>query len=798
MKKLISTLILLFPVIAYATTPVVVPSTDIIYLGAFKLPVISGYNWASGDQGGDSLKGLEILPGLPPTLLAIANRNNPFFCKDVAQISIPRLVNSKNLNLLNAGTLLKGPTDITGGRQTSGSYTILGDIHYLPKKGNQKRDHLYWSIYGAYQNQSVYNNSNGSFGWAETDITDTTTLSSQGAWRFKDCTQATGNPYICSAFSGKYLFHAPQDWADLYTGGRSLLTGYKSSSGNSSGPVIFAFAPWGLYRPDNVAGNDTNSIPPDARNNATPVRHELANPNHYFVHTPLLQYNQGPSAGQGAVPPYQVTDAAFNSFVTSARWISLGSKRAIVFAGSQCYRTCADFTFSYPANYYPAVDYAGDSEGYHSDPCSPVFWFYSQDDITAVAQGTKHVYDPQPYARMNLRGYLIDGDKDTISGMAYDESTQRLYVEENYHLQRGNTTSVIHVFQLRDVGSTLDTTPPSTPTIVLDSVNHTSVTFHWAAVIDDSGSHITYFIYRNGVPIAITSALSYTDNYLAYYLSPVDYQVKAADGSGNLSTSNTLRIDRSIGSCPNCGNAPMNIYIPSYCLPANHETSCLKIPCNEPYSYTPTVWGGRPPYTWSADALPTGLSINSSTGEISGKATGSGGSAYGYNITVRDSNGNIASRKTAMSTITIGMSRSYYCDRDQDGVEGTYPGCNGTDTNDYDCNVTPGATYVQPPPTGLTVTGSTSSTVSLSWTAAPKRSDPSYNVSSRNQLNGLDIGYQVYHGTLPGVYDPPIFVGRNLSYTLTGLSSGIHYFAVSAVEFRGLESTKSPAVVQTR
>jgi large repetitive protein len=50
-----------------------------------------------------------------------------------------------------------------------------------------------------------------------------------------------------------------------------------------------------------------------------------------------------------------------------------------------------------------------------------------------------------------------------------------------------------------------------------------------------------------------------------------------------------------------------------------------------------TVTGGVTPYTYSATGLPTGISINTSTGALSGSPTVSAGSPYAVTITVTDS-----------------------------------------------------------------------------------------------------------------------------------------------------------------
>src|SRR5271169_499866 len=66
---------------------------------------------------------------------------------------------------------------------------------------------------------------------------------------------------------------------------------------------------------------------------------------------------------------------------------------------------------------------------------------------------------------------------------------------------------------------------------------------------------------------------------------------------------------------------------------------------NQSYSYTVTASGGTLPYTWSASNLPAGLSINSSTGVISGTPTCGGANscdAPTASITVQDSVPNTA------------------------------------------------------------------------------------------------------------------------------------------------------------
>lgn len=68
-----------------------------------------------------------------------------------------------------------------------------------------------------------------------------------------------------------------------------------------------------------------------------------------------------------------------------------------------------------------------------------------------------------------------------------------------------------------------------------------------------------------------------------------------------------------------------------------------------------------------------------------------------------------------------------------------------------------------------------------------------------NPLFGILIsGYNVYYGTSSGNYTKKIWVGNNVSATLTGLSYGTtYYIAVSVVDILGIESAPSGEIVYT-
>jgi hypothetical protein len=58
-------------------------------------------------------------------------------------------------------------------------------------------------------------------------------------------------------------------------------------------------------------------------------------------------------------------------------------------------------------------------------------------------------------------------------------------------------------------------------------------------------------------------------------------------------------------------------------------------------------------------------------------------------------------------------------------------------------------------------------------------------------------GYKIYFGTASRSYGAPIVIGTQTTYTITGLASGTYYFAVTAYNTAGLESSFSNEVSAT-
>jgi fibronectin type 3 domain-containing protein len=88
--------------------------------------------------------------------------------------------------------------------------------------------------------------------------------------------------------------------------------------------------------------------------------------------------------------------------------------------------------------------------------------------------------------------------------------------------------------------TTLDVTRPSAPTNLVGTVSGTTVKLTWKAATDNVGVK-SYTVFRNGVPIASPTGLSYTDSSPRTGLAT--YLVMATDAAGNQGpSSNTARV----------------------------------------------------------------------------------------------------------------------------------------------------------------------------------------------------------------------------------------------------------------
>ncbi|MDD4295380.1 MAG: beta-propeller fold lactonase family protein [Ruminiclostridium sp.] len=143
----------------------------------------------------------------------------------------------------------------------------------------------------------------------------------------------------------------------------------------------------------------------------------------------------------------------------------------------------------------------------------------------------------------------------------------------------------------------------STLSITNKTVN--GFTLNWPAATDNIAMD-SYRIYSDGSLISTVAASAYS--YSVAGLAPGEshtYQVKAVDLAGNIADGPGLAVDSSTAMTVGIGRI-------------------LEGVVGEAYSITLSANGGEPPYTFSASGFPTGFSINSSTGVISGTPSAQG------------------------------------------------------------------------------------------------------------------------------------------------------------------------------
>ena len=100
---------------------------------------------------------------------------------------------------------------------------------------------------------------------------------------------------------------------------------------------------------------------------------------------------------------------------------------------------------------------------------------------------------------------------------------------------------------------------------------------------------------------------------------------------------------------------------------------------NTAYSYTLTGSGGPAPFTWSATGLPASLSINASTGVISGTPAANEVGIYTVTITLRDNSGNTVSKTFTLNILRVAAVRSQTYNVKVDIFEETLDDLNGND-----------------------------------------------------------------------------------------------------------------------
>ncbi len=379
-------------------TELIQPS-DIEYVGAFKLPLGTGDTVNSWEWGGFALTyypegDSSNNDNYPGSLIGTGHA----WEYRVSEISIPTPINSKNKNLseLNRASVIQNFKDILN---VSDFEIPRVGLEYLPKQGNQNSGKIYYCIGQHYQESNDLTH-----GWFDLNFSSP---DKKGLWYID-----TSHHEYCT---NDYLFEIPQNWADEYFNGYRLATGrFRDGGWSGQGPSVFAIAPW---KQGNPPSNGTK-----------------------LEHFTLLKYTstEDLDATQHTMSNYHNSDEWGGGL-----WLTKENKTAIIFAGTKGVGDCW-----YGNEEGECLDC--DNRGWWSTEFKGVIIFYNPNDFVKVKNGEMNVYEPQPYAELNIDKYLYHinskQQKHHIGAIAFDRERGYIYLMEPYV---ENDQPIVHVFRIK-------------------------------------------------------------------------------------------------------------------------------------------------------------------------------------------------------------------------------------------------------------------------------------------------------------------------------------------------------------
>ncbi len=277
----------------------VVSPADLEYLGAFRLPgeeerprtFAYGGNAMTFNPAGDPQGAAD---GFPGSLFVMGHDRMPYGDlpdgNQVAEISIPVPVNSKDLGSLKTAAFLQDFQNVAAGYFTELDEIPRVGMQYLDHPQTGPKIHLAWG-------QHLQTPGVASHAWFDPQLS---APNLQGTWFIGDQDLYSVNGY---------MFEIPAAWADAYVGGRYLATGRMRDGGQGGmGPTLFAYRPW----------LEDGSAPP---------------PGTYLQEIPLLLYENAYQTDQivRALNGYQHPDEW-----EGGAWLTTASgKQAVLFAGTK-------------------------------------------------------------------------------------------------------------------------------------------------------------------------------------------------------------------------------------------------------------------------------------------------------------------------------------------------------------------------------------------------------------------------------------------------------------------------------
>jgi hypothetical protein len=432
-------------------------SADLIYLGAFRVP--------ADDMGGPRYQGLAY----GGSAIAYHPNHNSLFIvghdqnQQVAEISIPDIINSSNINDLRIATVLQPLVDITEGHMpylnadgsavTNGSK--LGGLLLYDNK-------VIGSIYAYYD--GGHNATKSHF---RTSLSLSTTGDFEGIYE-------VGNkpvPVPQAGFIAGYMTPIPNNWQSILGG--KVLTGMSALSilgRTSSGPAAFAF--------------DPSQLGPTPAPAIALLYYPLDHQTIDTYYTSRTSYNKG-THHSGVVFPAGTRSILFfgRQGIGDACYgfgTNIASENGNRFDYAPPKNICMGAPMTDTANpcCYDPVDL---NKGAHAYPYVDYVWAYDANDLARVKAGGRIVDNPssnlvdsvmptstetykpwhiKPYAQWQIHfptqqlGYSISS-----GAAAYDEAHKRLYLVQ---VQADGGLPIIHAFNVNITGVSRPEPPRNT------------------------------------------------------------------------------------------------------------------------------------------------------------------------------------------------------------------------------------------------------------------------------------------------------------------------------------------------
>lgn len=368
------------------TTQPLLQANNLTYLGAFRLPITNtggNYGFDYADAGG----------------IAFNPANNSLFITNhvyenkFAEINIPVIINSNNLDSLNRSVQIQNLADVTEGNMSK--FGLNGSVVPNPSLGGSL-------VYGNKLIGTVYDafdaGSNAKLSHYTHSLTTTETGTFRGMFKVGS---------LNAGFYGGYMASVPAEWQPLLGG--PAITGQCCISiitRTSFGPSAFIFDP-----------NDLGEVDP------VPA-------------IPLLYYPASNTTlgGWSSTDPISV-NLNYNMSSQVGGVVFPTGTRTVLFFGYQG----TGLPHYGNATSDPKLDglpdgtgqsYVYDPDGrskIHAYPHKNWVWAYDANDLLAVRNGQKNPWEVKPYAVWELN--LPSGVNSGILGAAYDSYTQRIYLK---------------------------------------------------------------------------------------------------------------------------------------------------------------------------------------------------------------------------------------------------------------------------------------------------------------------------------------------------------------------------------